>query len=118
MASPSALCPGRILPDLLTAILTTPIINGTSVPPASVAREAGEARYPGAFSISNAYLGLLLASCCLGVPAKADEPAGDKRSPEETVDGLFVTVPSPIDTLGVNRVKAITNRFLDRADHR
>ena len=79
-----------------------------------IARAADEARYPRSVSISSASLGLLLASCLLGVPhARADEPAGDKRSAEETVDGLFVTVPSPIDTLGVNRVKAITNRFLD-----
>jgi membrane-bound serine protease (ClpP class) len=84
-----------------------------------IARAAGEARYPRSFSIWNACVGFLLASCLLSAAhVRADEPAGDKRSADETVDGLFVTVPSPIDTLGVNRVKAITNRFLDRADHR
>jgi membrane-bound ClpP family serine protease len=41
-------------------------------------------------------------------PGNADQPA----------DGLFITVRNPIDTTVVNRVKAATNRFLDRREHR
>ena len=68
-----------------------------------------------------AHLGLLAAALFLSAApwGRSDEPGGgEKGVGQETVDGLFVTVPSPIDTLGVNRVKAITNRFLDRPDHR
>jgi len=44
----------------------------------------------------------------------ADKPA-DK--PNETADGIFITVRNPIDSNVLNRVKASTMRFLDRHDH-
>lgn len=45
--------------------------------------------------------------------ARADQPA----KPDEPVDGLFVTVRTPITSTVVNRVKAVANHFLDRPDH-
>jgi membrane-bound ClpP family serine protease len=62
---------------------------------------------------------LVLLAVPLGLagPVGAQE-AAKEANPEEAVDGLFVTVRNPIDTAVVNRVKAVTNRFLDRPDHR
>src|SRR5262245_5662972 len=76
-------------------------------------------RYPPPSRWRAARLRLCIATSLLwALPAAADQAPNDKAKSDETVDGLFVTVRTPIDTLGVNRVKAITNRFLDRPDHR
>jgi membrane-bound ClpP family serine protease len=53
-----------------------------------------------------------------GGTARADAPVEKPPVVEEAVDGLFVTVRNPITTTVVNRVRAVTNRFLDRPDHR
>jgi membrane-bound ClpP family serine protease len=50
--------------------------------------------------------------------ARADAPVEKPFVVEEAVDGLFVTIRNPITTTVVNRVRAVTNRFLDRPDHR
>src|SRR6266850_2658631 len=52
-----------------------------------------------------------LAVICAGVA-----PAVAQDAPP--VDGLFITVHNPITTNVVNRVKAKTNKFLQRPDHR
>jgi membrane-bound ClpP family serine protease len=51
--------------------------------------------------------------------------AGDQPTPPpaqgndaEPVRGLFITVPHPVDSKAVNRVKAATDRFLQNPDHR
>jgi membrane-bound ClpP family serine protease len=62
----------------------------------------------------------VLAVVLLGqLPALSQPPAAPKDAPgEEPVDGLFVSVRNPVDSLMLKRVEAATNRFLDRPDHR
>jgi membrane-bound ClpP family serine protease len=57
----------------------------------------------------------------LGDPAagRARQPAGAAPAGrQETVDGLFITVRNPLDSVGIKRIKSQTERFLDRADRR
>jgi membrane-bound ClpP family serine protease len=61
---------------------------------------------------------LVLIACLFSLSPVRSQPPAAKDPAEVTVDGLFVTVRNPIDTQVVNRVKAVTTRFLDRPDHR
>src|SRR5437764_971001 len=63
-------------------------------------------------------LGLCLAATLWALHGARAGGEDNGVAADEALDGLFITVRTPVDTLGVNRVKAVTNRFLDRPDHR
>jgi membrane-bound ClpP family serine protease len=64
--------------------------------------------------------GLLVGLLLLGVvPLTAQEPAGQKPpSSDPPVDGIFITVRNPLDSVALKRIKAQTDHFLDRPDRR
>src|SRR3954470_18017009 len=65
---------------------------------------------------------LLLAGMLSRWAAAADAPAPPPEKKDaaaaESSQGLFVTVPNPIDSKAVKRVTAPAQRFLDRPDRR
>jgi membrane-bound ClpP family serine protease len=67
-----------------------------------------------------AHLVLLLGLYGLAhVSAQGQAPAPDRQgAAEDVTDGLFITVRNPLDSVAVNHIKAQTERFLDRPDHR
>src|SRR5262249_52015081 len=58
---------------------------------------------------------LALAGAAVGGQVPVVEKAG---AGEEAVDGLFITVRNPLDSVGFKRIKAQTDRFIDRPDRR
>jgi membrane-bound ClpP family serine protease len=63
---------------------------------------------------------LIFLAAMLGssLPTSGQDVAPPKAGEEQPIDGVFITVPNPLDSAGVKRVIAQTNRFLDRADQR
>jgi membrane-bound ClpP family serine protease len=67
-----------------------------------------------------AHFGIFAAIFVLAhVPAGGQVPGGQRKGAgDEAIDGLFVSVRNPLDTVAFNRIKAQTERFLDQRDPR